>query len=194
MGGRGHGHSNPGQASQRNGDDSVPQLLASHVGRVDAAARDAWGDAARSQSPAQHRGVVGLVTMEFVGALPVPARLIGGTASMSGMSWVALWALAAERRAANRVPLRSTTRWSLERGLPRSVGFGSVCLPAFWFCPDAQSHRARPGLALEGGPPLGFGECFGSSGSMASQRSSRTSKSLLAGAEYASSSGLATRC
>jgi hypothetical protein len=51
---------------------------------------------------------------------------------MSGMSWVASWALAAESREAKGLPLRSITRWSLEPGLPRSTGFGPVCSPPYW--------------------------------------------------------------
>jgi hypothetical protein len=39
--------------------------------------------------------------------------------------------LAAERRIASGIPVGSTTRWYLEPGLPRSVGFGSVAAPPF---------------------------------------------------------------
>jgi hypothetical protein len=52
--------------------------------------------------------------------------MIGEMASTKGKSWVASWALAAERRIANGIPLRSTTTWYLEPGLPRSTGFGPV--------------------------------------------------------------------
>ncbi len=57
--------------------------------------------------------------------------MMGGMASTSGSSWVESWALAAERRTARGMPLRSTTRWYLDPALPRSVGLGPVCSPPF---------------------------------------------------------------
>jgi hypothetical protein len=58
--------------------------------------------------------------------------MIDGIASMSGSTWVPSWTLAAERRTASGIPVRSTTTWYLEPGLPRSVGFGPVCSLPFW--------------------------------------------------------------
>jgi hypothetical protein len=52
-------------------------------------------------------------------------------------------------------------------------------------------RAARSGT--RGRPPLGLGGSVGSSGSMASQRSSGTSGSLIAGAQYATPNGFATR-
>jgi hypothetical protein len=57
---------------------------------------------------------------------------MGGMASSNGMSCIASWELAAERRIASGIPVWSTTRWYLEPGLPRSVGFGPVAEPPFW--------------------------------------------------------------
>src|SRR5215213_78526 len=57
--------------------------------------------------------------------------MIDGMASTSGISCVASWALAAERRRASGTPFRSTTTWYLEPGLPRSTGLGPVCSPPF---------------------------------------------------------------
>jgi hypothetical protein len=54
---------------------------------------------------------------------------MGGMASTRGSSCVASWAFAGERWAASGTPFRSTTRWYLEPGLPRSVGLGPVCSP-----------------------------------------------------------------
>jgi hypothetical protein len=67
--------------------------------------------------------------------------MIGGMASTSGSSWVASWALAAESRTASGMPLRSTTKWYFEPGLPRSVGFGPVASPPFW---RGKAVHARP--------------------------------------------------
>ena len=57
--------------------------------------------------------------------------MMGGMASTKRRSWVAWWALAAERRTAKGTPLRSTMRWYLEPGLPRSTGFGPAASPPF---------------------------------------------------------------
>ena len=62
---------------------------------------------------------------------------------MSGSKSVESWAVAAERRTARGMVLRSTTRWYLEPGLPRSTGFGPVCSPPFG--PDAQAIHAGAG-------------------------------------------------
>ena len=65
----------------------------------------------------------------------------GGMASTSGSSCAASCTLAAERRTASGIPLRSTTRWYLESELPRSVGFGPVWCPPFG--PDTEPIQAR---------------------------------------------------
>jgi hypothetical protein len=69
--------------------------------------------------------------------------LKAGMASTRGSNWVESWALAAESRTAKGMPWRSTTRWYLEPGLPRSVGFGPVCSPPFGS--DAQGVEAGSG-------------------------------------------------
>ncbi len=69
--------------------------------------------------------------------------MIGGMASTSGSSCVASWALAAERRTASGTLFRSTTRWYLEPGLPRSTGFGPVCSPPFLARTLSESTLAR---------------------------------------------------
>src|SRR5215204_7156412 len=74
--------------------------------------------------------------------------MIGGIASTRGSSCVESCVLAAERRTASGMPLRSTTKWYLEPGLPRSVGFGPVCSPPF--CPDAEAVHVRP-APVDGG-------------------------------------------
>jgi hypothetical protein len=104
---------------------------------VDPAPGDARGDAASPEGASQGRGVVRLVGVQLGRALPgrpgfPRGPMIGGMASTSGRSWVESWALAAERRTASGMPFRSTTRWYLEPGLPRSVGLGPVCSPPFW--------------------------------------------------------------
>jgi hypothetical protein len=71
------------------------------------------------------------------------APMIGGMASTNGRSWVPSWALAAERRTAKGMPFRSTTRWYLEPGLPRSTGFGPVASLPFW--PGRSKSRRSPG-------------------------------------------------
>jgi len=90
-----------------------------------------------AEGTAQRRGVIRFVGMQLGWALARPTGLprgpmIGGMASTSGSSWVASWALAAESRTASGMPLRSTTKWYFEPGLPRSVGFGPVASPPFW--------------------------------------------------------------
>lgn len=57
---------------------------------------------------------------------------MGGVGSVKGSNWAASWALAAESRTARGIPVRSTTRGSLDPALPRSVGFGPVCSSPFW--------------------------------------------------------------
>ena len=52
-------------------------------------------------------------------------------ASTRSSNWVEPWALAAESRTVRGMPVRSTTRWYLEPGLPRSVRLGPVCSPPF---------------------------------------------------------------
>ncbi len=70
--------------------------------------------------------------------------MMGGMASTSESNWVASWALAAERRIASGIPLRSTTTWYLVPGLPRSVGLGPVCSPPFGAHADAIEARSAP--------------------------------------------------
>jgi hypothetical protein len=66
--------------------------------------------------------------------------LTGGTASTIGSSSIESWMLAPDRPAASGMPRRSTSRWYLEPGLPRSVGFGPVSVPPAW---RARSTRPR---------------------------------------------------
>jgi hypothetical protein len=86
--------------------------------------------------------------------------LTGGTASTTASSSMESWVLAADSPTAKGMPLRSTSRWYLDPGLPRSVGFGPVSSPPVW---RARSHcrgwpatsragcRGRAGRAAGGG-------------------------------------------
>ena len=74
--------------------------------------------------------------------------LIAGMASTRGSNCRASWALAAERWMASGIPFRSTSRWYLDPGSPRSTGFGPVCSPPFG--PDTQGIEARP-APVDGG-------------------------------------------
>ena len=60
-------------------------------------------------------------------ARPTPRADDRGGGVVQGSSWVASWALVAENRTVGGMPFRPTIGWCLEPGLPRSVGFGSVC-------------------------------------------------------------------
>jgi hypothetical protein len=55
--------------------------------------------------------------------------LIAGTASTMGSSSTESWVLAADSPTARGMPRRSVSRWYLDPGLPRSVGFGPVSSP-----------------------------------------------------------------
>src|SRR3712207_2768018 len=52
------------------------------------------------------------------------------------------WTFAALSTTASGTPFRSETRWRLEPGLPRSVGFFPTFSPPFW--PPRSPNRARP--------------------------------------------------
>jgi hypothetical protein len=73
--------------------------------------------------------------------------MIEGITSTSGNSCVESWVLVAERWIASGTPFRSTTRWYLEPGLPRSTGLGPVCSPPFRPHAHAVHARPRPGDA-----------------------------------------------
>ena len=65
--------------------------------------------------------------------------MTGGTALTIGPSSTESWMLAAGQAGASGMPRRSTTKWYLEPGLPRSVGFGPVSVP-----PLGAPRSARP--------------------------------------------------
>jgi hypothetical protein len=58
--------------------------------------------------------------------------LTAGTASTTWSSSMESCVLAADRQTARGMPPRSTSRWYLDPGLPRSVGFGPVSSPPAW--------------------------------------------------------------
>jgi hypothetical protein len=64
--------------------------------------------------------------------------LTGGTASTIGSSSMESWVLAADSPTASGMSPRSTSRWYLEPGLPRSIGFGMVSSP-----PPFGAHAER---------------------------------------------------
>jgi hypothetical protein len=74
-----------------------------------------------------------------------------GMSSISGSNSSESWAFAAERRTASGIPLRSTTRWRFEPGLPRSVGFGPVLPPPF--LPLRSHYPSLRGTSLSGRRP-----------------------------------------
>jgi hypothetical protein len=61
-------------------------------------------------------------------------------ASSSSKSWV----LAADRPTASGIPRRSTSRWYLAPGLPRSTGLGPVSAPTLGAHAHAVQARPRP--------------------------------------------------
>jgi hypothetical protein len=58
--------------------------------------------------------------------------MTAGTASTSCSNSCESWVLAADRPTAKGIPVASTSRWYLDPGLPRSVGFGPVRQPPAW--------------------------------------------------------------
>src|SRR5215207_5037409 len=58
--------------------------------------------------------------------------LTGGIASTIDSSSCESWVLAADRPTASGMPRRSTIRWYLEPGLPRSTGFAPTASPHAW--------------------------------------------------------------
>jgi hypothetical protein len=70
--------------------------------------------------------------------------LIGGTAATTASSSMESWVLAAESATARGMPLRSTSRWYLLPGLPRSVGFGPVSSPPLGADAERVEAGARP--------------------------------------------------
>jgi hypothetical protein len=84
--------------------------------------------------------------------------LTGGTASTIGSSSVESWVLAADRPTASGMPRRSTSRWYLEPGLPRSVGFGPVSSPPVWRARSTSRGwpaTSRAGRCGRAGPTAG---------------------------------------
>jgi hypothetical protein len=93
--------------------------------------------------------------------------LIGGTASTTASTSMESWVLAAESATARGMPRRSTSRWYLDPGLPRSVGFGPVSVPLVWRArsasprwpgtsragPGGQAHPAAGGAGAATPPP-----------------------------------------
>jgi hypothetical protein len=112
-------------------------VVAQPLAGLDAAAGDPGRDPAAAQRLAAAWVVVPLVEMELGGRLRGrPGRprgpLTAGTASTTASSSIESWVLAAESATARGMPLRSTSRWYLVPGLPRSVGFGPVSSPPAW--------------------------------------------------------------
>ena len=130
-------------------------VAAQPLARLDAAPGDPGRDAAPAQRQTAARVVVPLVAMQLGRALARPPRppsraLDRGTASTIGSSSIESWVLAADSPAARGMPRRSTSRWYLESGLPRSVGFEPVRQPPVWrarsSCPGwPATSRAGPG-------------------------------------------------
>jgi hypothetical protein len=91
-----------------------------------------------------------------------PGRLRGllmdGTASTTTSSSIESWVLAADSLTARGMPRRSTSRWYLDPGLPRSVGFGPVSSPPAWrarsSCPGWPA-TSRAGPRGRAGPTAG---------------------------------------
>jgi hypothetical protein len=107
------------------------------------------GDPTPTQRPPAARVVVALVQVELVGRRRGrPGRpwepLTAGTASTSRSSSSESWVLAADRPTASGMPRRSTSRWYLDPGLPRSVGFGPVRQPPLGAHADRVQTGAGP--------------------------------------------------
>lgn len=74
-----------------------------------------------------------------------PTRpLMGGMASISGMSWVTSLRLPPVRITASGVPCPSVIRWCFDPVRPRSTGLGPVWLPFYGPHVAGVDHRTRP--------------------------------------------------
>src|SRR4029453_13467171 len=115
--------------------------------------------------PRRQRGVVvALSRWSLTGRLRGrPGRprdpLTGGTVSTTASSSIGAWVLAADSPTAKGMPRRSTSRWYLDPGLPRSVGFGPVRQPPAWHARSPSpgwgatsraGHRGRAGPTAPG--------------------------------------------
>jgi uncharacterized protein (TIGR03083 family) len=112
-------------------------VAAQPLAGLDATPGDPRGDPASAQRPPATWVVIALVAVQLGGPLPgrprlPPGPLIAGTASTMASSSTESWVLAADSPTAKGMPRRSTSRWYLDPGLPRSVGFGPVSSPPVW--------------------------------------------------------------
>jgi hypothetical protein len=124
----------------------VPAQL---VAGLDPALGDPGRDPPPAQRPTAARVVVPLSPWSLAGRLrgrPGQPRgpLTGGTASTICSSSMESWVLAADSPTASGMPPRSTSRWYLEPGLPRSVGLGPVSSPPFGAHAERVQASSRP--------------------------------------------------
>jgi hypothetical protein len=141
-----------------------PAVPSEPPARFDAASGDARRGAASSRRPPTARIVVTLSACRFTGRLRGRPRRWrggrnGGSASTVSSGLRASCALEPEIVTASGVPWRSTTRWRLVPGLPRSVGSLPVASPPRE--PARSRRRGRPAPSRYTRRPRGAGGACG---------------------------------